>query len=132
MIDRVLPDCDQLYAALTAISREALVASGALSLPWGRLFDADRAAVPVAPLHLDIRFADQKVEHIDPKPDLTIKEQTLLLKPDRDAIFESAAAALRAQAISELAEHCRRPLVLRIPSMEADGAAKSVIMSVQV
>jgi hypothetical protein len=124
----VFPDAKQLYTAFAAVGREALVASGALTLPRGQLFVADGTPVPVAPLHFDVHATHEEVNRVDLQEHLTFKLETVCIKPSRDTILKAANASLTYEPLRELGDHFRGCFIKSIPSMETLSTAKHPIV----
>lgn len=129
MINVMLPDSKQLYAALLAVSREAFIARDSLFLPWGERLITDCTPMPVASLHFDICPIRQKINRIDLEGYLTFKAETMLVKKVSNSIFEGAGSPETVtEPTREFRYHFGRRFIDSIPSMEACRPAESMIV----
>lgn len=126
----MFPDAKQLYTAIAAVGREALIASDTLSLPWGQLFVTGRTPMPIAPLYFDVRFTDSEVERVDLQEHLTFKLETVRVEPGRNAILEAANATLTYEPSREFGDHFGRGFIYRIPGVKTSSVAESSIIAV--
>ena len=124
----MFPDAKQLYAALSAVGSEALIAGGALSLPWGNLFVAGLAPMPVAPLNFNKRSTDLEVNRVDFQEYLHIEFETMPMKPISDPNFKPTDFTLAYEADRVFRNHFGGCFIQSIPRMETRSPAESVFV----